>query len=157
MGRTLFGIIVWLFVLVLSAFAHPGRLDGQGGHRTNNQWLYDGEYIEIENNIPYLEKGTLIFEPGGYHFHCKPSTNKIDLFTYRDGIYLISPQVKANITSNIKVSNENVVASKNSELYHNPDCKYVKNIKEENIVIFEDKEDAEKSDYKAHKCEVSND
>lgn len=148
MNRKLFFLIGFLF-LTTSLFAHSGRLDGTGGHRVNKEWIYDGQYIEIENNIPHLKKGLLIFEEGSYHFHCKPSGNKINLNTYRDGIYLPVPEkeIKNSITSNIKISEENRVASKESNIYHKPDCQYIKNIKEENIIIFEDKEDAERNDY----------
>ena len=135
--------------LTISAFAHSGRLDGSGGHRVNKKWIYEGKYIEIKDNQAELKEGKIIFSKGNYHYHCKPSTNKINLDTYRDGVYIPaeSKSIKNITTNNIKISNENVVASKNSKLYHNPECKYVKNIKEENIVIFEDKEDAEKSGY----------
>jgi hypothetical protein len=80
--------LVGFLLFTISAYAHSGRLDGYGGHKVNKEWVYDGQYIEIEKNIPYLERGTIIFKAGDYHFHCKPSLNKIDLTTYRDGIYL---------------------------------------------------------------------
>lgn len=133
-------------------FAHSGKLDGSGGHRINKEWVYDGEYIEIENNLPHLEKGSLVFKTGDYHYHIKPSANKIDLTTYRDGIYLPvrTEEIKEVSTANIKISDNTVIASRNSELYHKPDCKYIKNIKEENAVIFEDKEEAERMGYIPH-------
>jgi hypothetical protein len=148
MSKKLFLLFCFISLTTLS-FAHSGRLDGQGGHRVNKEWFYDGQYIEIENNIPHLEKGSLLFKQGDYHYHCKPSANKIDLNTYRDGIYLPMPvkEIKNTITSNIKISEENRVASKESNIYHKPDCQYIENIKKENIIIFEDKEDAEKNDY----------
>lgn len=43
------------------------------------------------------------------------------------------------------------VASKNSTIYHKPDCKYVKRIKEENKVWFKSAEEAEKAGYKPDK------
>ncbi len=153
MNKILFFLVGFLF-LTTSVFAHSGRLDGQGGHRVNKEWTYEGQYIEIKNNQPELKEGKITFNSGDYHFHCKPSENKINVITYRDGIYLPMQikDIKNTTTTNIKISDENVVASKNSNLYHKPDCSVVKNIKEENIVIFEDKEDAEKSGYKPHKC-----
>lgn len=43
------------------------------------------------------------------------------------------------------------VASKNSTIYHKPDCKYAKQIKEENKVWFKSAEEAEKAGYKPDK------
>ncbi len=43
------------------------------------------------------------------------------------------------------------VASKNSAIYHKPDCKYVKQIKEENKVWFGSAEEAEKAGFKPDK------
>lgn len=81
-------LIIGLLALSIPAQAHSGRLDSQGGHRVNKEWTYEGQYIEIENNQPHLEKGKITFKPGDYHYHCRPSANKIDLTTYRDGIYI---------------------------------------------------------------------
>ncbi len=44
------------------------------------------------------------------------------------------------------------VASKNSKIYHRPDCKYVNSIKEENKIWFQSAEEAEKAGYTAHNC-----
>ncbi len=44
------------------------------------------------------------------------------------------------------------VASKNSKIYHRPDCKYVNSIKEENKIWFQSAEEAQKAGYTAHNC-----
>jgi len=43
-------------------------------------------------------------------------------------------------------------ASKNSTLYHTPDCSYVKRIKEENIVWYGSEAEAGAAGKKPHKC-----
>ncbi len=43
-------------------------------------------------------------------------------------------------------------ASKNSTLYHTPDCQYVKRIKEENRVWFGSEEEAQATGKKPHSC-----
>jgi hypothetical protein len=44
------------------------------------------------------------------------------------------------------------VASRNSKIYHRPDCKYAKRIKEENKIWFGSAEEAGKAGYKSHDC-----
>ena len=44
------------------------------------------------------------------------------------------------------------VASKNSKIYHKPDCKYVKRIKEENKIWFQSAEEAKDKGYTPHNC-----
>jgi hypothetical protein len=44
------------------------------------------------------------------------------------------------------------VASKNSKIYHRPDCKYVNSIKEENKIWFQSAEEAEDKGFTAHDC-----
>ncbi len=44
------------------------------------------------------------------------------------------------------------VASKNSKIYHSPDCKYVNSIKEENKIWFQSAEEAQKAGYAPHDC-----
>jgi hypothetical protein len=43
-------------------------------------------------------------------------------------------------------------ASKNSTLYHTPDCQYVKRIKAENVIWFGSEQEAAASGKKPHKC-----
>lgn len=142
-------IVITSFLISQSVLAHQGRLDGSGGHRVNKEWVYEGQYILIKDNQAELKEGKIIFKAGDYHYHCKPSANKIDITTYREGIYIpaIEKEVKNYLSGNINISEENRVASKESNLYHKSNCKYIKNIKEENIVIFEDKEDARNNNY----------
>lgn len=151
MNKKLFLTLSFL-ILPYLAFSHSGRLDGKGGHKVNKEWSYDGEYLEIENNIPHLEKGMITFKDGDYHYHCKPSVNKIDFNTYRDGIYLpVRQDSKDSFITSVTITENSIVGSINSNLYHRVDCKYIQKIKEENIIVFESIEDAENNNYKSHK------
>ncbi len=44
------------------------------------------------------------------------------------------------------------VGSKNSKIYHKPDCSYAKKILDKNKIWFSSKEDAESKGYRAGKC-----
>jgi len=44
------------------------------------------------------------------------------------------------------------VASKNSKIYHLPDCQYAKRIKEENKIYFKSAEEAREKGYSPHSC-----
>ena len=44
------------------------------------------------------------------------------------------------------------VASKNSKIYHSPDCQYVKRIKEENKIFFKSAEEAREKGFSPHGC-----
>jgi len=65
-------------------------------------------------------------------------------------------QVKGeqNKSENIILQNKNgvFVASKNSKIYHRPDCKYVKRIKEENKIWFQSAKEAGDRGYTLHNC-----
>ncbi|MCK5084367.1 MAG: hypothetical protein KAQ64_01820 [Candidatus Pacebacteria bacterium] len=67
-----------------------------------------------------------------------------------------SSQVKGeqNESENIILQNKTgmFVASKNSKIYHKPDCKYVKRIKEENTIWFQSAKEAEDRGYAPHDC-----
>ncbi len=67
-----------------------------------------------------------------------------------------SSQVKGeqNESENIILQNktEMFVASKNSKIYHLPDCKYVKRIKEENKIWFKSAKEAKEKGYSPHSC-----
>lgn len=81
-------IALCLVFIVSPLYAHSGRLDNKGGHKVNKEWIYEGRYIEIKNNQAELKDGKIVFKKGDYHFHSKPSLNKIKYDVYRDGIYL---------------------------------------------------------------------
>lgn len=56
-------------------------------------------------------------------------------------------------TRNVEIGTQNTgnclfVGSKNSDKYHSPSCGYAKNIKSENIVCFQSREEAEGKGYK---------
>jgi hypothetical protein len=67
-----------------------------------------------------------------------------------------SAQVKGeqNNSNNIIPQNKTgmFVASKNSKIYHSPDCKYVKRIKDENKIWFKSVEEAREKGYTPHSC-----
>ena len=44
------------------------------------------------------------------------------------------------------------VASKNSKIYHLPDCQYVKRIKDENKIFFKSAEEAREKGFSPHSC-----
>lgn len=135
--------VLFIFCLSIPCYAHSGRLDGSGGHRVNKEYVYEGRYIEIKDKQMEYKVGKIIFEKGDYHYHVKPSANG-----FKNGIYIPVQDVNKTITSNIYHSEENRVASKKSDKYHLPSCPYIRHIKEENIVIFEDPEDAVSNGYK---------
>jgi len=58
-----------------------------------------------------------------------------------------------NNSENVSLQNKTgmFAASKNSNIYHKPDCQYAKRIKEENKIWFQSAEEAEKTGYKADK------
>lgn len=59
-----------------------------------------------------------------------------------------------NESENIILQNKTgmFVASKNSKIYHKPDCKYVKRIKEENKIWFQSAKEAKDKGYSPHNC-----
>jgi type II secretory pathway component PulC len=67
-----------------------------------------------------------------------------------------SSQVKGeqNNSDNIILQNKTgmFVASKNSRIYHSPNCQYVKRINEENKIFFKSAEEAKKRGYSPHSC-----
>ena len=67
-----------------------------------------------------------------------------------------SPQIKReqNKSDNINLQNKTgmFVASKNSKIYHLPDCQYVKRIKDENKIWFKSAEEAKEKGYSPHNC-----
>jgi len=60
--------------------------------------------------------------------------------------------VSANTVGANSTGKKLYVASKNSNLYHTLDCPYVKQIKEENLIWFISREEAEASGRKPHSC-----
>ena len=148
MNRKILSLIILLLFPSL-VFAHSGRLDGSGGHRVNKPYEYDGRYIVVKDGIKYYQVGKILFKEGDYHFHCRP-----DLNGFKDGIYIPTADnlVNTMTTAELNMTEDSLIASKNSNLYHAQNCKYIKNIKEENTIIFTDIEDAENSGYLPHYC-----
>lgn len=58
-----------------------------------------------------------------------------------------------NASEDVNLQNKTgiFVASKNSNIYHKPDCQYAKRIKEENKIWFQSAKEAEKAGYKPDK------
>ncbi len=129
---------------VSPCFAHSGRLDGSGGHRVNKPHVYDGRYIEIISGKTFYKDGIIKFKKDGYHFHVHPNNNG-----RKEGAYLPidDDKVKEVITDDIVITECSVIASKESDVYHNIDSGYAKKMKEENVVIFTDANEAEKEGY----------
>ena len=81
-----------------------------------------------------------------------------DLFSLRsvNDNFNYTSQVKGeqNRSENTVLQNKTgiFVASKNSKIYHKPDCKYVKRIKEENKIWFKSAKEAEDKGYTPHNC-----
>lgn len=88
---------------------------------------------------------------------CKDLFNSMPANNNPDPDLSATPSSQAGVEQNApKVTNPQnktgmFVASKNSTIYHKPDCKYVKQIKEENKVWFSSAEEAEKAGYKPDK------
>ncbi|HDN59677.1 MAG TPA: hypothetical protein ENF20_06945 [Candidatus Marinimicrobia bacterium] len=141
-------ILILLFLSITSiSFAHSGRLDSNGGHRVNKKWVYEGKYLAIVNGVRTAREGKVAFFPGGYHHHVHPNyvphvKNGIFLPVDNDGI-------NATRTDNVHHSLENVIVSKESDIYHNPWSGYVRNMRDENVIIFTDYKEAEENGYKA--------
>lgn len=85
-------------------------------------------------------------------FNLKSANNDSD---FNSNVIAVS-QVKGeqNGSENIILQNKTgiFVASKNSKIYHRPDCKYVKRIKEENKIWFQSTKEAEDRGYTLHNC-----
>ena len=70
------------------------------------------------------------------------------------------PRVGESVLGNSDVAEKNIseekggmfVGSKNSKIYHKPDCPYAKKILDKNKIWFSSKEDAESRGYHAGKC-----
>lgn len=142
-------LIAVLFLSLPSlCFAHSGRIDGNGGHRVNKPYSYDGRYIEIIDGRTHYKDDTVKFRKGDYHFHVHPEKNG-----RKDGIYIPAKdnEVENYRTDDVVISDCSVVASKESDIYHNPDSGYIRNIKEENVVIFNNAKEAEKEGYQPSK------
>ena len=139
-------LIVGLILFFPSlCFAHPGRIDGNGGHRVNKPYSYDARYIEIIDGKTHYKDGIVKFKKGDYHFHVHPGKNG-----RQDGIYVPAKdrhESEKYKTDDVVISACTVVASKDSNVYHNPDSGYVRNIKEENVVIFNNADEAKKEGY----------
>lgn len=144
MKKYLLAVICFLF-LSSPCLAHSGRIDGKGGHRVNKPYSYDGRYIEIIDGKTYYKDGVVKFRKGDYHFHVHPEKNG-----RQDGIYVPAKDkddAENFRTDDVVISDCTVVASKESDVYHNPDSGYAKKIKEENAVIFNNAKEAEKEGY----------
>ena len=85
-------------------------------------------------------------------FNLKSANNDSD---FNSNVIAVS-QVKGeqNGSENIILQNKTgiFVASKNSKIYHRPDCRYVKRIKEENKIWFQSAKEAEDRGYTSHNC-----
>jgi len=67
-----------------------------------------------------------------------------------------STQIKGEQSKSDDINLQNktgaFIASKNSNIYHLPDCQYVKRIKDENKIFFKSVEEARERGYAPHSC-----
>ena len=92
----------------------------------------------------------------------EPSQDCRDLFNaepikeYVEVDFNSSSQIKGEQSKTDSVNLENktgaFVASKNSKIYHLPDCGYAKKIKDENKIWFKSAKKAEEAGYSPHSC-----
>ena len=87
-----------------------------------------------------------------------------DLFNQNSVKKYIDSNSNSNSSSQVKGEQNNsnnsipqnktgmFVASKNSKIYHSPDCQYVKRIKEENKIFFKSAKEAREKGYGPHSC-----
>lgn len=64
----------------------------------------------------------------------------------------INEEVAGEDIAKDRVTTRSFVSSKNSNLYHNINCPYVKRIKKENLVWFSTSVEAERKGLKPHSC-----
>ena len=104
-------------------------------------------------------------EQGGNEYNItieEPSQDCRDLFNaepikeYVEVDFNSSSQIKGEQSKLDSVNLENktgvFIASKNSKIYHLPDCSYAKKIKDENKIWFKSAKEAEKAGYSPHSC-----
>ena len=87
-----------------------------------------------------------------------------DLFKENSANKYINNNSNANSSAQVKGEQNNLndtilqnktgmfVASKNSKIYHSPDCQYVKRIKEENKIFFKSAGEARERGFSPHSC-----
>lgn len=87
---------------------------------------------------------------------CKNLFNAEPIKEYIEVDFNSSSQVKGEQSKSDNVNLQNktgmFVASKNSKVYHLPDCQYVKRIKDANKIWFKSAEEAEEKGYSPHSC-----
>jgi len=124
------------FILVLSAGFFAGYF--------YSKEQIDGRGIVVEN--PSQDCQNL--------FDLKTVNNDLSSSSNLDTVS--STQVKGEQEKSENTVSQNktgmFVASKNSKIYHRPDCKYVNSIKEENKIFFKSAQEAQDRGYTAHDC-----
>jgi len=87
---------------------------------------------------------------------CKDLFNAEPIKEYIEVDFNSSNQVKGEQSKSDSVNLENktgmFVASKNSKIYHLPDCQYVKRIKDANKIWFGSAKEAREAGYSPHSC-----
>ncbi len=87
---------------------------------------------------------------------CKNLFNAEPIKEYVEVGFNSSSQVKGEQSKSDSVHLQNktgmFVASKNSKIYHLPDCQYVKRIKDENKIWFKSAKEARERGYSPHSC-----
>ena len=124
-------VIVFYIILSLfmpSAYSHPGRLDGKGGHKVWKDYSYKSGFKVMK---------------GSYHYHTM--TNESTL----GDIHLLEDEFEKSktITPDIKSSHIRI-GSNEEDVYHKKSCSYLQNMDEKNVVIFKDITDAKRNFYR---------
>ena len=107
-------------------------------------------YLQEQDNNEY---NITIEEPSQ---DCRDLFNAEPIKEYIEVDFNSSNQVKGEQSKTDSANLENktgvFVASKNSKIYHLPDCSYAKKIKDENKIWFKSAKEAEKAGYSSHSC-----
>ena len=107
-------------------------------------------YLQEQDNNEY---NITIEEPSQ---DCRDLFNAEPIKEYVEVDFNSSSQIKGEQSKLDSVNLENktgvFIASKNSKIYHLPDCSYAKKIKDENKIWFKSAKEAEKAGYSPHSC-----
>lgn len=85
-------------------------------------------------------------------FNANPIKEYIEFSNSSSSAQIKGEQSETNDNVNLQNKTKSFVASKNSKVYHSPDCQYAKRIKDKNKIWFKSAKEAEEMGYKPHSC-----
>lgn len=85
-------------------------------------------------------------------FNANPIKEYIEISNSNSSAQIKGEQSETNDNVNLQNKTRAFVASKNSKVYHSPDCQYAKRIKDKNKIWFKSAKEAEEMGYKPHSC-----